>query len=253
MPMSEERIPSKPVLYIRSAIYWLSMFFASIVIGGLTVFTFPLHVDKRFRFAQNFARFGLWLIERVCKLSYKIEGLDNLPQGGAVVLCKHQSTWETLMLQIDLPPVRWVLKKELLRIPFFGWGLALMEPIAIDRSSGRKAVSQMVEQGRELLRDGYWVVVFPEGTRAKPGEEKRYKAGGARLAAETGFPVVPIAHNAGEFWPRHSFIKWPGCIKVSIGPVIDPKGKTADDVNAESQQWIENKMKEISDPARWDR
>lgn len=251
--MPEIKIPSKPILYLRSAIYWLSMFFASIVIGGLTVFTFPLHVDKRFRFAQNFARFGLWLIEKVCHLSYEIEGLENIPQGGAVVLCKHQSTWETLMLQIDLPAMRWVLKKELLRIPFFGWGLALMEPIAIDRSLGRKAVSQMVDQGSKMLKDGYWVVVFPEGTRAKPGEAKRYKAGGSRLAVETGFPIVPIAHNAGEFWPRHSFIKWPGCISVSIGPVIETKDKTVEQVTNEAETWIENKMKEISNPSRWKR
>ena len=253
MRMPEVKIPSKPVLYIRSAIYWLSMFFASIVISTLTVFTFPLHVDKRFRVAQNFARFGLWLIKRVCNLSYKIEGMENIPQGGAVVLCKHQSTWETLMLQIDLPQIRWVLKKELLRIPFFGWGLALMDPIAIDRSSGGKAIAQMVEQGNEMLKEGYWVVVFPEGTRARPGETKRYKPGGARLAVETGYPVVPVAHNAGEFWPRHSFIKWPGCISVSIGPVINPEGKTMDEVNAEAEAWIENKMKEISDPSRWNR
>ncbi|MCW8923362.1 MAG: 1-acyl-sn-glycerol-3-phosphate acyltransferase [Gammaproteobacteria bacterium] len=251
--MSEPKIPSKPVLYIRSAIYWLSMFFASIVISSLTVLTFPLHVDKRFRVAQNFARFGLWLIKRVCKLTYEIEGMENIPEGGAVVLCKHQSTWETLMLQIDLPQIRWVLKKELLRIPFFGWGLALMEPIAIDRSSGRKAITQMIEQGREMLNDGYWVVVFPEGTRTRPGEARRYKAGGARLAVETGFPVVPVAHNAGEYWPRHSFIKWPGRIKVCIGPVIDPSGKTTDQVNTEAEAWIEGKMKEISDPSHWHR
>lgn len=251
--MSEVKIPSKPVLYIRSAIYWLSMFFASIIISSFTLLVFPLHVDKRFRVAQNFARFGLWWIERICNLSYEIEGMENIPEGGAVVLCKHQSTWETLMLQIDLPQIRWVLKKELLRIPFFGWGLALMEPIAIDRSSGRQAIAQMIEQGREMLKEGYWVVVFPEGTRARPGEQKKYKAGGARLAVEAGYPVVPVAHNAGEFWPRHSFIKWPGRIKVCIGPVITPEGKTADEVNAEAEAWIEGKMKEISDPSRWGR
>ncbi|MDT8451253.1 MAG: lysophospholipid acyltransferase family protein [Gammaproteobacteria bacterium] len=251
--MSEVEIPSRTVLYLRSAVYWLGMVLSAGVIGLLTVLTFPLHVDRRFRFAQSFARFNLWLIEKVCKLSYEVEGLDEIPQSGAVVLCKHQSTWETLMLQIDLPSVRWVLKKELLMFPFFGWGLALMKPIAIDRSSGRRAVTQMIEQGREMLKDGYWVVVFPEGTRAKPGEQKRYKAGGAMLAVETGFPVVPIAHNAGEYWPRHSFIKWPGRIKVCVGPVIDPRGKTADEVNAESSQWIENKMQEISDPVRWNR
>ena len=253
MPTPEVNIPSKPILYFRSILYWISMALASVVFGGITVFLFPLHVDKRFRFAKNFSIFGLWWINKVCKLSYEIEGLENMPQGGAVVLCKHQSTWETMMLQIVLPSVRWVLKKELLKIPFFGWGLALMNPIAIDRSSGRKAVAQLVGQGREMLKDGYWVVVFPEGTRTLPGVKKRYKPGGARLAVDTNFPVVPIAHNAGEYWPRHSLIKWPGRIKVSVGPVIDPKGKTVDQVTKEAETWIENKMKEISEPSRWNR
>lgn len=251
--MTEERIPSKLTLYIRSSIYWLGMVLSGGIIGFTTVFTWPLHVDKRFRYAQLFARFNLWLLKNVCRLHYEVEGLRDFPGEGAVVLCKHQSTWETLMLQIELPPMRWVLKRELLRIPFFGWGLAAMGPIAIDRSAGSKAVAQLVEQGRKLLDDKYWVVVFPEGTRAKPGSENRYKLGGSILAVESGHPVVPIAHNAGEFWPRHSFIKWPGCIKVCIGPVIETKGKTAAEVNAEAHDWIEGKMKEISDPSRWNR
>ena len=251
--MTKDNIPSLPVLYVRSAIYWLSMVLSASIIGFTTVFTMPLHVDKRFRYAQSFARFNLWLLKNVCKLDYEIEGLDNLPEEGAVVLCKHQSTWETLMLQIDLPPVRWVLKRELLRIPFFGWGLAAMEPIAIDRSSGRKAVAQLIEQGRKLLDEKYWVVVFPEGTRARPGTENKYKLGGSILAVETGYPVVPIAHNAGEYWPRHSFLKWPGCIKVCIGPAIETKGRKAAEVSTEAHDWIESKMKEISDPSRWNR
>ena len=248
--MAKEHVPSKPVLYIRSSIYWLGMVLSASIIGFTTVFTIPLHVDKRFRYAQTFARFNLWLLKHVCRLHYEIEGLDDLPEEGAVVLCKHQSTWETLMLQIELPPVRWVLKRELLKIPFFGWGLATQHPIAIDRSSGRKAVTQLVEQGQKLLDDKYWVIVFPEGTRAKPGTENKYKLGGSILAVETGHPVVPIAHNAGEYWPRHSFLKWPGCIKVCIGPAIDTKGKKATEVNAEAHDWIEGKMKEISDPSR---
>ena len=229
------------------------MVLSASIIGFTTVFTIPLHVDKRFRYAQSFARFNLWLLKHVCRLHYEIEGLDDLPDEGAVVLCKHQSTWETLMLQIELPPVRWVLKRELLKIPFFGWGLAIQQPIAIDRSSGRKAVTQLIEQGRVLLDNKYWVIVFPEGTRAKPGTENKYKLGGSILAVETGHPVVPIAHNAGEYWPRHSFLKWPGCIKVCIGAAIDTKGKKATEVNAEAHDWIEGKMKEISDPSRWNR
>lgn len=251
--MTNVRVPSKPVLYIRSSIYWLGMVLSASIIGLTTVFTIPLHVDKRFRYAQTFAIFNLWLLKHICRLNYEIEGLDGLPDEGAVVLCKHQSTWETLMLQIELPPVRWVLKRELLKIPFFGWGLAIQQPIAIDRSSGRKAVTQLIEQGRKLLDDKYWVIVFPEGTRAKPGTENKYKLGGSILAVETGHPVVPIAHNAGEYWPRHSFLKWPGCIKVCIGPAIETKGKKAVEVNAEAHDWIEGKMKEISDSSRWNR
>ena len=251
--MTKDNIPSLPVLYIRSAIYWLCMVLSASIIGFTTVFTLPLHVDKRFRYAQSFARLNLWLLKNVCKLNYEIEGQVNFPEGGAVVLCKHQSTWETLMLQIDLPSVRWVLKRELLWVPFFGWGLAAMEPIAIDRSSGRKAVAQLIEQGRKLLDEKYWVVIFPEGTRARPGIENKYKLGGSILAVETGYPVVPIAHNAGEYWPRHSFLKWPGCIKVCIGPAIETKGRKAAEVGAEAHDWIESKMKEISDPSRWNR
>jgi 1-acyl-sn-glycerol-3-phosphate acyltransferase len=157
------------------------------------------------------------------------------------------------MLQMELPSVRWVLKRELLPIPFFGWGLAMLKPIAIDRKAGRRAVMQLVEQGRKILDAGYWVIIFPEGTRMRPGERGRYKIGGAVLATESGHPVVPVAHNAGEFWPRHSFIKWPGTVSVCFGPPIATEGKTAEQVTAEVEEWIEGKMQEISDPARWKR
>ena len=229
------------------------MVLSGIVIGFLTVFTFPFPVDKRFMFARSWAVLNLWLLRHICKLSYTVEGREHLPDQGVVVLCKHQSTWETIVLQIILPSVRWVLKRELLRVPFFGWGLAMLDPIAIDRSAGHKAVAQLVEQGKPMLDDGYWVVVFPEGTRTHPGKKRRYKLGGSILAVETGHPVVPIAHNAGEFWPRHSFLKWPGTITLRIGPVVDTAGKTAEQVIEIAQDWIEGQMKEISDPSRWNR
>jgi 1-acyl-sn-glycerol-3-phosphate acyltransferase len=158
-----------------------------------------------------------------------------------------------MILQVILPPVRWVLKRELLRVPFFGWGLAMMKPIAIDRAAGRKAVAQLIEQGRPMLDDGYWVIVFPEGTRTHPGEKKRYKQGGSILAVETGHPVVPIAHNAGEFWPRHSFLKWPGTISLRIGAAIDTRGKSPEQVTELAHDWIEGQMEEISDSSRWNR
>jgi 1-acyl-sn-glycerol-3-phosphate acyltransferase len=143
------------------------------------------------------------------------------------------------------PPQTWVLKRELMWIPFFGWALALLHPIAIDRGSGRKAIEQVVAQGRDRLRSGIWVVVFPEGTRVAPGTRRRHGIGGAVLAAETGYPVVPVAHNAGSFWPRRSFFKRPGTVRVVIGPVIEAQGKTAEEIRDLAEKWIENKMREL--------
>ena len=251
--MPSEQVPSKTELYIRSTIYWLFMVVTGTVIGFLTVFTFPFHVDGRYKFAQSWARMNLWALKIICNLTYRVEGFKNIPEGGVVVLSKHQSTWDTIILQIILPPVRWVLKRELLRVPFFGWGLAMLKPIAIDRSAGRKAVAQLVEQGKPMLADGYWVIVFPEGTRTHPGETRRFKQGGSILAVESGFPVIPVAHNAGEFWPRHSFLKWPGCIDLRIGPAIETSGKTAEEVTSLAKQWIDAQMEEISDQSRWNR
>jgi len=251
--MATEKTPSKAGLYIRSSIYWFLMVLTGIVIGFLTLFTIPISLDKRYKFARSWALLNLWLLKHICKLSHTVEGVENIPNEGVVVLCKHQSTWDTMILQKILPHVRWVLKRELLRVPFFGWGLAIQKPIAIDRAAGHRAVAQLVEQGGPMLDDGYWVVVFPEGTRTHPGKKKRYKQGGSILAVETGHPVVLIAHNAGEFWPRHSFLKWPGTITLRIGPVIDPTGKTAEQVTDIAHDWIEGQMKEISDPSRWSR
>jgi 1-acyl-sn-glycerol-3-phosphate acyltransferase len=229
------------------------MVLSASILGFLTLFTFPFSVDKRFRFARSWAVLNLWMLKTICRLDYSVEGKENIPDEGVVVLCKHQSTWETMVLQIVLPSVRWVLKRELLRVPLFGWGLAMLKPIAIDRSAGHKAVAQLIEQGRPMLADGYWIVVFPEGTRTHPGKQRRYKQGGAILAVETGHPVVPIAHNAGEFWPRHSFLKWPGTIALRIGPVINTRDKTAEQVTNQARDWIEAQMQAISDPSRWDR
>jgi 1-acyl-sn-glycerol-3-phosphate acyltransferase len=251
--MSNEKTPSKAALYLRSSVYWFLMVATGVVIGLSTVLTFPLHVNRRYAFARSWAVLNLWLLKHICKLDYAIEGAENIPDQGVVVLSKHQSTWETMVFQVLLPQVRWVLKRELLRVPFFGWGLAMLHPIAIDRSAGHKAVAQMIEQGGPMLDKGYWVVVFPEGTRTHPGQNKRYKQGGAILAVETEHPVVLIAHNAGEFWPRHSFLKWPGTITLRIGPVVDTSGKTAEQVIEIAHDWIEGQMKEISDPSRWDR
>jgi 1-acyl-sn-glycerol-3-phosphate acyltransferase len=161
-------------------------------------------------------------------------------------MSKHQSAWETMALQKMFPPQVWVMKREIFWLPFFGWAIAAMEPIAIDRSSGRKAVRQIVDQGRQKLEAGRWVVIFPEGTRVPPGKKGRYGMGGAILATETGYPVVPVAHNAGEFWKRNDFIKRPGTIDVVIGAPIESHNKEPAQLNQEVENWIEETMQKIS-------
>lgn len=213
----------------------------------LSVLTFPFPFKARYLFITQWARFNLWWLEKTCRLSYQVSGRENIPASNAIILCKHQSAWETLALQRIFPPQIWLLKRELLWIPLFGWGLAMLEPIAIDRKAGKKAMRQLLEQGAARLQAGRWVVIFPEGTRMAPGKKGRYAPGGALLAENSGFPVVPVAHNAGEFWPRRGFIKRPGVIQVVIGPVIASKGKSAAEINAATEEWIENKMREIAD------
>ena len=181
-----------------------------------------------------------------CGIHYEVVGRENIPATNAIVLCKHQSAWETLVLPLCLPPLAFVIKRELLWIPFFGWGLALMEPIAIDRGVRRKAIYQLLAQGRERLEAGRWVVVFPEGTRVSAGSKGTYSLGGALLAQRTGYPVVPVAHNAGEYWPRRRFLKRPGTIQLTFGPVIESTGKSAAEINALAESWIEKTVGEMS-------
>ena len=151
-----------------------------------------------------------------------------------------------MAFQQIFPPQVWVLKRELLRIPFFGWGLAMTSPIAIDRASRGEALKQMLEQGKDRLQQGFWIVIFPEGTRMAPGQAGKYRIGGAWLATHTGALVVPVAHNAGEFWGKNSFIKLPGTITVSIGVPINPAGMKPDELNVRVEAWIEAEVVRIS-------
>ena len=241
------RHPNAAVLFLRSLAFTLGMLPATLLFGTLAPFTFPLPFNARYRFITSWTRFNLWWLGCTCRLHYTVEGADNLPQGGsAVILSKHQSAWETIAFQSIFPPQVWVIKRELLWLPFFGWGLAMLEPIAIDRKAGRRAREQLVEQGRRHLQAGRWVVVFPEGTRVAAGSKGRYGIGGALLASKTGRPVVPVAHNAGEFWPRRSFIKRPGTVRLVIGPAIDSRGLRAKEINRLAEHWIEDTCHAIS-------
>ncbi|MHB8346242.1 MAG: lysophospholipid acyltransferase family protein [Acidiferrobacterales bacterium] len=227
---------------MRSLLFNILMFVTVVIFAVLSLFTAPFSALTRYRFISLWARIQIWLLKVVCRLTYQVEGNGNLPSGPAIILAKHQSAWETLAFQCIFPPQVWVLKRELLLIPFFGWGLAMTQPIAIDRGGGARALEQIVTQGRARLGSGRWVVIFPEGTRVVPGQNRRHGIGGAVLAAETGYPVVPVAHNAGSFWPRHGFMKRPGTIRVVIGPVIESHGRSAQQIREIAEQWMRQTM-----------
>lgn len=233
------------VSYLRSAVFNAIMVVSVLIYAPLSLLTFPFSPLARYRFISQWARFHIWLARYLCRLHYRVEGREHLPAGPAIIMSKHQSAWETLAFQIIFPPHTWVLKRELISVPFFGWALALLRPIAIERGTGRRAVEQVITQGRERLAAGLWVLIFPEGTRMPPRTRRKYKLGGAMLASATGYPVVPVAHNAGAYWPRRGFLKYPGEIHVVIGPVIDSQGRTAEQINALAEEWIEATMAKL--------
>tara|TARA_R110002073_G_scaffold30305_3_gene94699 strand:- start:95 stop:823 length:729 start_codon:yes stop_codon:yes gene_type:complete len=230
----------------RSTLYLLLQIIITPPYALVTLACFPLSPHGRYRVTSSWARLMLFLVRIICGVRYRVLGAENIPQTPSIILSKHQSAWETLALQQIFPPQVWVLKKELLHIPFFGWGLAMTSPIAIDRSSGKAALEQIVDQGKDRLKQGFWVVVFPEGTRIAPGEKSKYRIGGAWLASHVHVPVVAVAHNAGEFWGKNSFVKQPGTITVSISQPIDPNGMEPADLNAKVEAWIETEVKRIS-------
>lgn len=233
------------MLFIRSLLFFLIKTVLTIPFSLLILLAAPVPALPRYRFITLWGRVVIWLAGWVVGIRFRVEGRENLPQEPAVVLAKHQSAWETIAFQQIFPPLSFVLKKNLLHIPFFGWGLALFSPIAIDRGAGREALKQLEAQGRERLNTGFWVLVFPEGTRVGVGDKGDYQIGGAWLAAKCGVPVVPVAHNAGRCWPKNAFIKRPGIITVVIGPSIPTQGRKPAQVLAETEAWIEATMRRL--------
>lgn len=230
------------LIFLRSLLFTLGQWLFTLIFSLFAILTFPLHPITRYRIISLWARSMLWWLRITCDVRYRIIGRENIPDHPSIILSKHQSAWETLAFQQIFPPQVWVLKRELLWVPFFGWGLAMTSPIAIDRSAGREALKQMVSQGKDRMKKGFWVVIFPEGTRMAPGTKGKYHIGGAWLATHTSSTVVPVAHNAGEFWPKNSFIKKPGIITVSIGQPIESAGLKPDALNQQVEQWIEQEM-----------
>jgi 1-acyl-sn-glycerol-3-phosphate acyltransferase len=234
------------MLFIRSLIFLLLQLIITPVFATLAIFTFPFPRLTRYRFISQWAKMMLPILRAVCGIRHEVKGIENLPTEPCIILCKHQSAWETLALQEVFPPQVWVLKRELLWLPFFGWGLAMTSPIAIKRSDGKTAMKQLLKQGKERLAQGFCVVIFPEGTRIPYGQRGKYKIGGALLAASSGAPVIPVAHNAGRLWGRNAFSKHPGLITMSIGAPIQTKGRKAEEINAEVEAWIENEIQQLA-------
>ena len=234
------------MLLLRSLVFQF-FFFASVAIASLSIFLmWPFPFTVRSAIARNWGKSMLWAGRAICGLDYVIEGEENIPAVPSVIMIKHTTVFETYTQLAIFPPQTWVVKRELQWIPIFGWGLAAMRPIAINRSAGHYAVTQVIEQGRRLLADGIWITIFPEGTRVPTGQTKKYGVSGAALARDVQCPILPVAHNAGDLWPRRGLKKRPGLIRFCIGPPIEPADRPPKETNLMVQDWIETKMREIS-------
>jgi 1-acyl-sn-glycerol-3-phosphate acyltransferase len=231
---------------IRSLLFTTYMMVSACLFGAFMSLCFWAPYRFQFAVARCWARCLFWVLERLCGLKFSVVGREHIPAGNHIVMSNHTSAWETIAQFVIFPPHVWVLKRELLWIPFVGWGLKLLRPIAINRGEGHRAVNQVVEQGKTRLADGLWIIVFPEGTRVTAGETKKFGVSGALLATATGKLVIPLSHNAGQFWPRRGFVKKAGTIRVLIGEPITSVGKKPRQLNDEVRQSIEAGLAQIA-------
>jgi 1-acyl-sn-glycerol-3-phosphate acyltransferase len=242
---------------IRAVIFFTmgvatTIFFTPFVVGfGLLGWLMPRAIGRSpaYYFTRCYTLAIVAFAKFVCGIRYTVNGLENIPKGRPVVImARHESAWETLFLVNALPPQTWIIKRELLFVPLIGQCLHTLKAIAINRKAGTTARQQVVEQGTERLRVGLCVTVFPEGTRLAPGETRRYGLGGGLLAVAAGAPILPVAHNAGECWPRNAFVKSPGEIRVVVGPAIECAGRDAASVTEEAQAWVDAMQMQITSP-----
>ena len=237
---------------IRALVFALFQAIVTPIYATLVLLMFWLPPLPRFRFISFWCRIMLWGARWICGIRHRVIGAGNIPRGAHVpahiVMSKHSSTWETLALHMFFPPLAFVAKKELLKLPFFGWAFGLASPITIDRKAGIDAMQQMVTQGRERIAQGFWFVVYPEGTRIRAGTRAKYKTGGVRLAIALGLPIVPVAHNAGYLWPKGTFGKRAGTVTISFGKPISPAGKSLPELAAEVETWIEDEVARLGVP-----
>lgn len=227
-------------LFLRSLIFFIFSALSIFLFGFVCLFSLVLPLTWRHLLLRNFAKFYIFMLGVICQIYYEVEGMENLPgKRFGVILSKHQSAWETFFLPTIFHDPAVIAKRELLFVPFYGWGIAAADPILINRKDKTTAMQQIISKGKQCLEQGRWIMVFPEGTRVPVGEVGKYHLGGARLAVATEAPVIPVAHNAGYFWPKRGFIKHPGTVRVVVGPVIETKGRTPDEVMDLAKNWIE--------------
>ena len=231
--------------WVGSVLFTSYLFLSVLVYAPIVLATAPLPRRVAYRAVVRWVDAVLWVLKRTCRLDYVVEGAEHLPGENTVVLMKHSSAWETIAQLRLFPRQTWVLKRELMWAPFFGWVLLLLKPIAIDRRGGRVAVEQVIARGRDRLAEGLWVVIFPEGTRVPFGQMGRFGLSGALLAVASGKPIVPVAHDAGRYWPRRGWLKRPGTIRVRIGPPIPTAGREAREVTAAARRWIEDAIADM--------
>ena len=228
-------------IFLRSSVFMLAAVCITPPYALLAWLVWPLPARLRYRVVTSWSHIMIALARAICGIRYRV--LGEAPQGGPyIVLAKHQAAGETLAVQVLFPPQVLVLKRWLLWLPFLGWGLATLSPITVDRGAGMQTLRRMLLQGCARLEQGFWIVVFPEGTRVPPGERGKYHAGGAWLACKANVPVVPVAHDAGRLWPKNGFLKYPGTVTVRIGAPIHPQGLSSDELNRRVADWIEAEM-----------
>jgi 1-acyl-sn-glycerol-3-phosphate acyltransferase len=234
-------------LVIRATFFWLFFLPPTVITAIVVSSLFFMPAKFNVAILKIWIDYSLALLRYFCGLKYQLEGIENIPEKGFILMSKHSSSWETISLQKFFDPLVWVVKRELTRVPFFGWSLITLNAIALDRGTGRKAIKQLIRESKQRMDQGRILMLFPEGTRVLPMQHKPFKIGGAIVSHKTGYAVLPIAHNAGEFWPRHSWIKWPGTIRLVIGKPIEPDGKKPDQIIKEVEEWITTTCDEISD------
>ncbi|MBE8190001.1 MAG: 1-acyl-sn-glycerol-3-phosphate acyltransferase [Candidatus Thioglobus sp.] len=235
------------MLYLRSLLFLLGSEIVLIFVVSFAILVFFLPLRFRYKVLSNWAKFNIWWLKITCKIELKVLGRENIPQQSCVIISNHQSTWETFALQKIFPHQTWVLKKELLWIPIFGWGLWLLKPIIIDRGEKLKALKKVISQGVERLKNGIFVIIFPEGTRQPYGKLGNYQKGGIAIAKKAKTPLLPVFHNSGKLWAKGSFIKFPGLITVIIGKPISAEEKSAAELVKEIRNWTKLQAKNLAD------